>query len=202
YVLKRFFRLSEESENATPEQLPFTVEEHKAQIQAEGARLTVAAWFPKAFFKHANNLNIAVDYNLAFAEAFLGEETDRPSPASGLNEVEFGTSGLTWLIEPKCSSTVEHFTYTLSQKSHKKDLRSGTIHAFAHFVWGHSNQMLVLADIQGTPALVGQKGGMVLFDPMTHTKNGASGVGDFGITGIESFLRDHICGDICLRLRL
>ncbi|KAJ7144011.1 kinase-like domain-containing protein [Mycena epipterygia] len=172
YVLKRFFRLSEESENATPEQLPFTVEEHKAQIQAEAARLTVAAWFLKAFFKHANNLNIAVDYNLAFAEAFLGEETDRPSPASGLNE------------------------------SHKKDLRSRTIHAFAHFVWGHSNQMLVLADIQGTPELVGQKDGMVLFDPMTHTKNGASGVGDFGITGIESFLRDHICGDICLRLRL
>jgi hypothetical protein len=30
----------------------------------------------------------------------------------------------------------------------------------------------------------------------------ASGIGDFGIEGIESFLRDHICGDVCLRLLL
>ncbi|KAJ7856017.1 hypothetical protein B0H13DRAFT_1473929, partial [Mycena leptocephala] len=30
----------------------------------------------------------------------------------------------------------------------------------------------------------------------------ASGIGDFGIEGIESFLRDHTCRDVCLRLRL
>ncbi|KAJ7687994.1 atypical/Alpha protein kinase, partial [Mycena metata] len=30
----------------------------------------------------------------------------------------------------------------------------------------------------------------------------ASGVGDFGIEGIQSFFRDHICADVCLRLRL
>ncbi|KAJ7870108.1 kinase-like domain-containing protein, partial [Mycena olivaceomarginata] len=100
---------------------------------------------------------------------------------------------LTWLVEPRRSSFVEHFTYTLSHKLHKKDLPSATIHAFAHFAWGHSNRSLVFADLQGicTPALVGHKDGMVLFDPMTHTKNGASGVGDFGIEGIESFLQDH-----------
>ncbi|KAJ6600624.1 hypothetical protein B0H10DRAFT_2320398 [Mycena sp. CBHHK59/15] len=83
YVLTRFFRLSEDTENLNPGQLPFTVEEHKAQIQAEASRLTVAAWFLKAFFKHANNLNIAVYTNLAFAEAFLGEEINCPTPASG-----------------------------------------------------------------------------------------------------------------------
>ncbi|KAJ6583944.1 kinase-like domain-containing protein, partial [Mycena vulgaris] len=76
-----------------------------------------------------------------------------------------------------------------------------TIYALAHFVWGHSNQSLVLADLQGTPVLVGQKDGMILFDPMTHTINGYC-VGDFGIEGIKTFFRDHICGDICLRLRL
>ncbi|KAJ7842564.1 hypothetical protein B0H14DRAFT_2359538, partial [Mycena olivaceomarginata] len=46
------------------------------------------------------------------------------------------------------------------------------IHTFAHVVWGHSNQTVVFADLQGTPALVRYKDGMVLFDPMTHTKNG------------------------------
>ncbi|KAJ7776713.1 hypothetical protein B0H14DRAFT_2631627 [Mycena olivaceomarginata] len=49
----------------------------------------------------------------------------------------------------------------------------------------HANDLniamtLVFADLQGTPALVGYKDGVVLFDPMTHTKNGASGIRDFG----------------------
>ncbi|KAJ7659811.1 hypothetical protein DFH06DRAFT_1130566 [Mycena polygramma] len=45
---------------------------------------------------------------------------------------------------------------------------------------------------------------MVLFDPMTHTIDGcsASGIGDFGIEGIQSLLRDHDCGAVCLRLGL
>ncbi|KAJ7024132.1 hypothetical protein C8F04DRAFT_922137, partial [Mycena alexandri] len=30
----------------------------------------------------------------------------------------------------------------------------------------------------------------------------ASGVSDFGIEGIQSFFRDHVCRDVCLRLRL
>ncbi|KAJ7231517.1 kinase-like domain-containing protein [Mycena rebaudengoi] len=203
-VLKRFYRLNEINENTSlqSDQPPFTVDEHKVQIQAEASRLAIAAWFLKAFFKYANSLNIPVYNDLAFADAFLGEEIEAPTPASEVKEIGIDSPGLTWLVELKRSSTVEHFTYTLSHKCLKKDLRSSTIYALAHFVWGHSNQGLVLADIQGTPAIVGQKDGMVLFDPMTHTTNGASGVGDFGIEGIQSFLRDHTCEDICLRLRL
>ncbi|KAJ6505055.1 kinase-like domain-containing protein [Mycena sanguinolenta] len=185
YVLKRFYRLTEDSENAVPDCLPFTIEEHLVQIQAEVSRLAVAGWFLKAFFKHANNLNVAVDNNLAFAEAFLAEELKSPTPASGVHEIGPDSPGVTWLVEPKRSTFVEHFTYTLSHKLHKKDLRSATVHAFAHFVWGHRH-----------------KDGLVLFDPMTHTENGDSGIGDFGIEGIESFFCDHTCGDICLRLGL
>ncbi|KAJ6601597.1 kinase-like domain-containing protein [Mycena sp. CBHHK59/15] len=206
-VLKRFYRLTEDSENMTPDQLPFTVQEHLVQIQAEASRLAIAGWFLKAFFKHANNLNISVDSNMAFTEAFLAEEIKSPSPASGVKEIDTDSPGLTWLVESKRSSFVENFTFTLSHKLHKKDLRSATIHAFTHFAWGHSNRSLVFADVQGTPALVGHKDGMVLFDPMTHTKTGASGIGDFGLEGIQSFLRDcyvmdHTCGDVCLHLRL
>ncbi|KAJ7733567.1 kinase-like domain-containing protein [Mycena maculata] len=192
----------DDTENAHPAQLPFTVEQHTIQIQAEASRLKIAGWFLGTFYKYANNLNIAVYNNLTFAEAFLGEEINIPSPASGVTTISKDAPGLTWLVEVKRSSTVEHFTYTLSHKSLKKDLCSGTVHAFSHFVWGHSNRTLVLADIQGTPALVNGKDGMVLFDPMTHTRNVDSGVGDFGMEGIQSFLRDHVCGDICLRLRL
>ncbi|KAJ7738812.1 kinase-like domain-containing protein [Mycena metata] len=202
YALKRFYRLNEDSENSTPNGLPFTVGEHLVQIQAEVSRLVLAGWFLKAFFKHASEENIAIDSGLAFAEAFLLEEINSPSPASAVTEIGPGGSGLTWLAEQKRSTIVEHFTYTLSHKLHKKDLRSATVHAFAHFVWGHSNQTLIFADLQGTPALVNYKDGMILFDPMTHTKDRASGVGDFGIEGIQSFFHDHVCADVCLRLRL
>ncbi|KAK6997329.1 hypothetical protein R3P38DRAFT_3220308 [Favolaschia claudopus] len=61
---------------------------------------------------------------------------------------------------------------------------------------------MIFADLQGTPALVGRKDGLVLFDPMTHTVGGNSGIGDFGLEGINSFLRDHTCGDVCNRLAL
>ncbi|KAJ7825810.1 hypothetical protein B0H14DRAFT_2596271 [Mycena olivaceomarginata] len=147
--------------------------------------LGIAGYFLKVFIKHVNNLNIAINNDLAVAEAFLAEEINSPSPASGVKDIGPDSPGLTWLVEPKQSTFVDHFTYTLSHKFHKKDLRSATIHAFAHFVWGYSNQTLVFADLQGTPALVG-----------------ASGIGDFGFEGIRSFLCDHSCGDICLWLHL
>ncbi|KAF8214474.1 hypothetical protein K438DRAFT_1926918 [Mycena galopus ATCC 62051] len=146
YVLKRFYRLSEDSETTAPNKLPFTVKEHFVQIQAEAARL-----------------------NIAFADAFLAEAVESPTTASSVKEISPDLPGLTWL------------------KLHKKDLRSSTIHAFAHFDWGHSNWTLVFADLQGT---------------MTHTRTGVSGSGDFGLEGIQSFLDDHICGDVCRRLDL
>ncbi|KAJ6564917.1 hypothetical protein DFH09DRAFT_1315165 [Mycena vulgaris] len=39
--------------------------------------------------------------DLAFAEAFLGEEINCPTPASGIKEILLGSMGLTWLIELK-----------------------------------------------------------------------------------------------------
>ncbi|KAJ7688592.1 hypothetical protein B0H17DRAFT_1202867 [Mycena rosella] len=37
---------------------------------------------------------------------------------------------------------------------------------------------------------------------MTHTPNGDSGIGDFGMKGIQTFLRDHTCGEVCRALGL
>ncbi|KAK7048818.1 kinase-like domain-containing protein [Favolaschia claudopus] len=203
YVVKRFYRLTEDSENTAPNTLPFTVDEHLVQIQAEAMRIGLGQWFMNAFFQHARNRNVtAIDFNIAFTDAFLAEEIESPSPASGIPQITAESPGITWLVEPKRSTSVEHFSYTLVHKSRKRDLRSSTIYAFAHFVWGHSNQTMIFADLQGTPALVGRKDGLVLFDPMTHTVGGNSGIGDFGLEGINSFIRDHSCGDVCNRLAL
>ncbi|KAK7029317.1 kinase-like domain-containing protein [Favolaschia claudopus] len=203
YVVKRFYRLTEDSENTAPNTLPFTVDEHLVQIQAEAMRIGLGQWVMNAFFQHARNRNVtAIDFNIAFTDAFLAEEIESPSPASGIPQITAESPGITWLVEPKRSTSVEHFSYTLVHKSRKRDLRSSTIYAFAHFVWGHSNQTMIFADLQGTPALVGRKDGLVLFDPMTHTVGGNSGIGDFGLEGINSFIQDHSCGDVCNRLAL
>ncbi|KAJ7804758.1 hypothetical protein B0H14DRAFT_2612015 [Mycena olivaceomarginata] len=154
YVLKNFYRLKEDSENTALDQLPFTVDEHLIQIQAEASRLAMAVWFLKAFLKYANDLNVSADINLAFAEAFLAEEISSPSPASGVEQI-------------------------------------GPVTA----LWS-----LPTFKVDPGPRWIQDE--MILFDPMTHAREGTTGVGDFGIEGIQSFLRDHICCYISHRLGL
>ncbi|KAJ7081540.1 hypothetical protein C8R43DRAFT_965584 [Mycena crocata] len=137
-VVKRFYRVSETDENSmTP---PVTVLENREQIYLELQRLAVAA--------------------ISFAEAWLGEEINHPSKASGTTRIDDSHAGIT------CNNSV------------------------------------VLADIQGTPAHMHGIDTLVLFDPMTHTLTGDSGIGDFGRSGMQSFIRDHKCNDLCRALSL
>ncbi|KAJ7222732.1 kinase-like domain-containing protein, partial [Mycena haematopus] len=108
-------------------------------------------------------------------------------------------TGITWLVERKRPMTVTKYSGTLVHTSVRRDLRSLTICAFAHFVYGFSDRSLVFADLQGmcTPAQVRGTDGLVLFDLMAHTIDGNSGIGDFGKQGIRTFTRDHQCNSIC-----
>ena len=89
-----------------------------------------------------------------FADAFLGQEMEinPPSTASGGNE--FDQERIMWLVERRRPTTVTRYSGTLLHHSKKKDLRSLTIFAFAHFVFGHSNSQMVFADIQGMSFLL------------------------------------------------
>lgn len=73
-----------------------------------------------------------------------------PSTASGVPIITDEDDGLTWLIERKRPSTVIKFSGTLNHRSARRDMRSATISALAHFVFGYSKQELVFADLQGT----------------------------------------------------
>jgi hypothetical protein len=86
---------------------------------------------------------------LSFAEAFLAEEADNPSTASGVERITGEGTGLTWLVERKRPTTVTKFSGTLVHTSARRDLRSMTICAFAHFTFGFSNNNMVFADLQG-----------------------------------------------------
>ncbi|KAJ6472440.1 kinase-like domain-containing protein, partial [Mycena sanguinolenta] len=109
--------------------------------------------------------------------------------------------GMTWLVESKRASVVISFTSTLDHKARgSEDIQSETIHAFTHYIFGYSGGELVFADLQGTPTPVRGNDGLVLFDPMTHTEAGGSGLGDFGVEGIETFIKTHKCNRLCTEL--
>ncbi|KII92855.1 hypothetical protein PLICRDRAFT_155721 [Plicaturopsis crispa FD-325 SS-3] len=211
YVAKRFFKTggSEghknslfDDDSASQSAGPVTVAGNEAALQGELGRLALGKWCLRRFYEHARSNTITVDFDIAFARAFLGKEIDRPSRASGVNVIDEANEGITWLIEERRPQTVIRFSGTLAHRSIRRDLRSATISAFAHFAWGASKYNFVLADLQGTPHRVRGKDGLILFDLMTHTLEGESGVGDFGREGISTFFRDHSCNSICREMRL
>ncbi|KAJ7752502.1 hypothetical protein DFH07DRAFT_1031771 [Mycena maculata] len=145
-VVKRFYRISETNENSMAP--PVTVLDNRTQIYLELQRLGIAAYFLKQFFRYAKRCAVPVHSATVFADAWLGQELNRPSQASGTSKIDASHEGITWLVESKRATMVEHYTFTLNHQSLRQDLCAQTIHAFAHFVYGHSNKAMVIADIQ------------------------------------------------------
>ncbi|KAG6848200.1 hypothetical protein H0H93_002484 [Arthromyces matolae] len=221
YVAKRFFKLCDEEDIFTLYDNKVSVGDNRVQIEGEIMRLSKCQWFMDVFYQLCHRKGVPVFQctlailslvvpishrltDLSIADAFLAEEVEAHSVASGEAEgdpTDF-TNGVTWLVEPKRSLALTKFSGTLQHGTSNHDLKSLTVYAWAHFVFGYSQESMVVADIQGTPAQVKGKDGLVLFDIMTHTTNGESGVGDFGVEGMLTFLKDHECRDVCHGLGL
>ncbi|KAJ6506646.1 kinase-like domain-containing protein, partial [Mycena sanguinolenta] len=112
---------------------------------------------------------------------------------------------VTWLLElergniefRKYSGTLEHPRYT--------DKQSATINAFQHFIYLESKKTLVLANIQCETAqrrrLDGGSGRGVVGQHVLHRHGvGNSGAGDHGEEGIQTFVKQHQCGQRCGQL--
>ncbi|KAF8576013.1 hypothetical protein K439DRAFT_1307918, partial [Ramaria rubella] len=107
-----------------------------------------------------------------------------------------------WLLEEQRTPVVNNYSYTLNHPD-QKSLKGATIVVFAHFCWLYSQQTLVFADMQGSPARNSLGNSIeVLFDPMTHSLTGDTGLGDFGQEGIDIFLSQHRCNRICTAVEL
>ncbi|KAJ7885239.1 kinase-like domain-containing protein [Mycena leptocephala] len=177
YVAKRFFKLTAADSDLFESEV--SVEANRVEVEGEITRLAIGTWFLNGFHRLCKSHgDVSVDTNIAFADAFFAIEVDRPSTASGVAQITDTEEGLTWLVERKRPTTVIKFSGTLVHCSHRRDLRSATISAFAHFVFGYSKGTLVVADLQD------------------------SGIGDFGEKGIKSFIDDHQCTDLCRALTL
>ncbi|KAG1739728.1 kinase-like domain-containing protein [Suillus lakei] len=112
---------------------------------------------------------------------------------------------LIYLVEPRrVSSAVLKFSGTLGV-CNRTDKRSATIMAFSHFVLESSACEYMFADLQGSidhGILHDTESVLTMFDPMTHTPLGESGLGDHGFEGIHDFVDSHECSAICHSLKL
>ncbi|KAF7288887.1 hypothetical protein MIND_01404600 [Mycena indigotica] len=201
FVAKRFYQLDEHG-------LEVDIADNNVEIRLEATRQSQLNWFLESFYRftgtHAQGQDVSVDQNITAAEVFIAKEVEQASRASGmlLSELKEDDEAIEWLVEERRAQAVKKISGTLSHKQLANDLVSSTVSAFAHFAFGFSNRQLVFADLQGTRAIVKDHVGLVLFDVMTHTLAGDSGVGDFGEKGIRSFVEQHQCSPVCTGFQL
>ncbi|KAJ3508918.1 hypothetical protein NMY22_g16465 [Coprinellus aureogranulatus] len=106
-----------------------------------------------------------------------------------------------WLVETKRPKSTIRFCGTLDHPIHS-DRLSLTVQALLHDVYDATAGELAFADMQGSTTLVNGRECVVLFDPMSHSIDSDTGLGDHGPEGIEAFVTQHRCDYICKALGL
>ncbi|KAJ7145568.1 kinase-like domain-containing protein, partial [Mycena epipterygia] len=110
---------------------------------------------------------------------------------------------IVWFFEPRHSSTVSHWSGTNEYPPWHRNKLGSTLNTFTHYAYLLSLESTVLADLQTATTIDEDGNGIqVLFDVMSHTLDASSGVGDHGMTGIDTFLEKHECMDRCKQLHL
>ncbi|KAF5332096.1 hypothetical protein D9611_008102 [Ephemerocybe angulata] len=185
HMAKRFFTVSKQGEIVTGD-------ENTYYLELELVRLKSLEWFLDLFKASADRKNIEYASNLVVTPAFLACEVGMSSSASGLGPSEEAV----WLIEPRRTMSVTKYCGTM-EYPRRSDKIGVTLSAFLHYVFWASQEEFVFSDIQGSRMNVRGVDTLILFDPMSHTVEGDSGVGDHGSEGIETFKAQHRCSHIC-----
>ncbi|KAJ7587253.1 kinase-like domain-containing protein [Mycena floridula] len=160
--------------------------ENIRELENEVKRLKVAELFLEEFKDHAKKSNL-------------------PSTASGISEEQYDVEikpVIAWMLEYRRPPGVQRWSSTTEFPTHTNKLGS-TLNAFTHYTFIASAEQIVLADLQTAQSL-DKQGNMVhvLFDVITHTPTGDSGVADHGIEGIADFSSKHHCVDRCATMSL
>ncbi|KAJ7261621.1 kinase-like domain-containing protein [Mycena rebaudengoi] len=195
------------------------IQENHEQVVKEVGRLSRLAYFLQRFVAEAQRKGVDIDQGIQVTDFKLGVEVVQsdtgPSTASGFSLEQYQTACeaqtnsdsnpgiVVWLFEPRRSSKVKHWSGTNEYPPWPQHKLGSTLNAFTHYAYILSLESAVFADLQ-TATVVDEDGHgiQVLFDVMTHTLNGSSGVGDHGKVGIDTFLKKHQCVNRCHHLRL
>ncbi|RDB26567.1 hypothetical protein Hypma_005670 [Hypsizygus marmoreus] len=199
YVAKCFFEIGNGIDKVTPA-------ENAKHLMEEVERCEYGRWFLHNFRTSAAEMGVEVADNIEFTQCFLAEELlpagTSPSVASGLDEFDDPVNKIIWFLEPLRHTAVVRWSGTLQHPDHKGKLAQ-TLAAFVHYAYSYSEGTLVFADLQGSKGTLSNgKSGMVLFDVMTHSPNGMTGVGDHGPEGVKCWREQHVCREICEGLKL
>ncbi|EJD38028.1 kinase-like protein, partial [Auricularia subglabra TFB-10046 SS5] len=195
YVAKRFVNVGKEG--------PVSLDDNREAVEDEVKNVVVGRWLRNKFCDTANHKGVNIcsgesNYSITHVVTPPGDPTDDTADDAADKPLAFGT---VWLVEPLRPSQVTKFSGTMVFPKPKTPLEC-TLHAFVHYVFQISGSSLVYADLQGTPGIVKDRDGTLLFDPMVHTPKGCNSVGDHGNEGIETWKKQHICESMCLGLEL
>lgn len=88
----------------------------------------------------------------------------------------------------------KNYNYTPSQLAKREEICQAA-EAFSHFTLSDSGGSMLVCDLQGVNDF--------LTDPQIHTENGKGfGMGNMGMQGIQKWIDQHKCNDICKALGL
>ncbi|KAJ7641738.1 kinase-like domain-containing protein [Roridomyces roridus] len=204
YIAKRFFEIGKGRDEVT-------LKENAHNLTFDAIRCVTAAWFLDKFQESAAQHSVQVAQNFEITDVLLVEEViedgDAPSPASGVTREIFeaepeASRRIVWMLEPLRNANVTHYSGTNQHPAGSGQL-AHTLYSFVHFAYEESNGTVVFADVQGSPGRLSTNAmGMIIFDLMTHTDEGDSGVGDFGEKGIARWRKQHDCNAFCKALEL
>ncbi|KAG6836327.1 hypothetical protein H0H93_009077 [Arthromyces matolae] len=202
YVAKRFFDTGTDSVSS---------ESNLSYLQQELTRLKLGQWFWKKFVAHAKEMNVAIcEGTCANCIVFdwkgltlhlLDIHVSNGFLIKILDDDTFSDHPEAYLVEPRRSKSVLKFSGTLQHPIQSSKM-GNTLTAFAHYVFEISGKDIVFADIQGSPISVNGRDGVVLFDLMSHSNDGTTGVGDHGKKGIKAFVTQHECNSLCNGLKM
>jgi hypothetical protein len=117
---------------------------------------------------HGTALVLSGSTGFEFTDVFLMREVvgdSGPSPASGVTAEKYTLEltshelcldspfGVFWLVEPKWTSLVDHWSGTMQHPNYPDNKYGQTISAFTHFSLIYSNRSLILADLQSMHCL-------------------------------------------------
>ncbi|PIL31224.1 hypothetical protein GSI_05922 [Ganoderma sinense ZZ0214-1] len=208
-VGKRFFQIGQGEDQVS-------CSENLNALECDAERLYKGTYFLNKFYETATERGVEVFERFEFSHCALAREVldsensaSCPSPACGILSDQWSDAGFSeqdagvvWLVEPERSAAVERWSGTMEHPNHHNK-RGATLVAFVHYAYVYSHRTEVFADLQTSSGKL--KSGMrgdILFDVMTHTTSGTSGIGDHGEAGIKKFLSDHTCNGMCRELGL
>ncbi|KAF6752681.1 kinase-like domain-containing protein [Ephemerocybe angulata] len=191
YVAKRFFNIGGLTGSIV------TAAENENYLESDFIRLKVLSWFLKQFLRKASSLGIEHYHDISVTNAVLVREVGTPSGVSALPPGD--VDGAVWLVEPKRPRAIIKFCGTVAHPV-RSDKIALTVQALLHFIFEQSKGEQVYADIQGSKVVSNGREKLVLFDPMSHSPESESGLGDHGSFGISAFIAQHRCDYICKSL--